>query len=149
MAERDTYCCKLRNQAGSLGIREANGLLYVSDCLVIPCAGDLRKSLFRCAHNTLGHFGFDKAYNALRNAYYWPNMRKELETLYIPLCEECQRTKSPTVKLAGPLHPLPVPDGHGKCIAIDFVGKLPDNSGYDCIVTITDRLGTDLRLHPT
>lgn len=121
----------------------------MSDRLVIPRAGDLRESLLRCAHDMLGHFGFDKAYSALRNAYYWPNMRKELETLYIPLCKECQRNKSPTMKPAGPLHPLPIPDGRGECIAINFVGKRPDDSGYDCIVTITDRLGADLQLLPT
>ncbi|OJT04974.1 Transposon Ty3-G Gag-Pol polyprotein [Trametes pubescens] len=147
--DSDSYSRKLRDQVGALGIREANGLLYVGDRLVIPRAGELRESLFRCAHDALGHFGFDKAYGALRDTYYWPNMRKELETLYIPSCEACQRNKSPTVRPAGPLHPLPVPDGRGECIAIDFVGRLPDDQGHDCIVTITDRLGADLRLLPT
>ncbi|OJT03284.1 Transposon Tf2-1 polyprotein, partial [Trametes pubescens] len=146
---RDKYCTRLREQIGSLGIRETNGLLFVGERLVIPRIRDVREALFRCAHDALGHFGFDKSYAALRDAYHWPNMRKELETMYIPSCEDCQRNKGSTSKPSGPLHPLPVPDGRGEAIAIDFVGKLPEDDGFDCIATITDRLGADMRLIPT
>ena len=48
-----------------------------------------------------------------------------------------------------PLHPLPIPDGRGDSIAIDFIGPLPVDEGFDCIVTITDRLGTDVWIAPT
>ncbi|KAJ8481084.1 hypothetical protein ONZ51_g6252 [Trametes cubensis] len=145
----DSYCRRLLENTGSLGIKHTDGLLYVGDRLVIPRVASLRESLFCCAHDALGHFGFDKSYAALRSAYYWPGMRRELEELYIPSCPECQRNKSSTTKPSGPLHPLSVPDGRGNTIAIDFVGRLPKDSGFDCIATITDRLGTDLRLIPT
>jgi hypothetical protein len=36
---------------------------------------------------------------------------------------------------------LPVPDGWGDSIAIDFVEPLPEDEGYNEIITITDRLG--------
>ncbi|KAJ8482179.1 hypothetical protein ONZ51_g5513 [Trametes cubensis] len=134
---------------GSLGIRLTDGLLYVGDRLVIPRVNSLRESLFRCAHDALGHFGFDKSYGALRDSYYWPGMRKELEEMYIPSCTDCQRNKSTTTKPPGPLHPLPVPDNRGDAIAIDFIGPLPSDNGFDCIATVTDRLGADLRLIPT
>lgn len=88
-------------------------------------------------------------YAALRDAYYWPNMRRDLESSYIPGCSDCQRNKSRTTKPPGPLHLLPVPDRHGSSVAMDFVGPLPVDKGFDCILTMTDRLGADFRLAPT
>jgi hypothetical protein len=32
---------------------------------------------------------------------------------------------------------------------MDFIGPLPINEGYDCILTITDCLGADIRIVPT
>jgi hypothetical protein len=31
---------------------------------------------------------------------------------------------------------------------MDFVGPLPEDEGYNCVLTITDRLGSDIRLIP-
>jgi len=92
------------------GTKCINGLWYIGDCLLIPRIGDVRENLFRLAHDCLGHFGADKSYATLRDAYYWPNMRRDLEKVYIPSCEDCQCNKSRTTKAPGPLHPLPIPD---------------------------------------
>ncbi|PIL28861.1 hypothetical protein GSI_08907 [Ganoderma sinense ZZ0214-1] len=145
---KDKFCLRLRSLAGTLGVREQDGLLYIGDRLVIPRVPHLREGIFRCAHDALGHFGFEKSYANLRDAYYWPHMRKELESLYIPSCEECQRNKSLTRKPTGPLHPLPVPDARASSVAIDFIGPLPEDEGFNCLATITDRLGSDYRLVP-
>ena len=32
---------------------------------------------------------------------------------------------------------------------MDFIGPLPEDNGYNCIVTFTDRLGSDIQLAPT
>jgi hypothetical protein len=34
-------------------------------------------------------------------------------------------------------------------VAMDFVGPLPADEGYDCILTMTDRLGADVQIIPT
>jgi hypothetical protein len=73
-------------------------------------------------------------------------MRKDLELAYVPLCVECQQNKSATTKPIGPLHPLPIPDGRGDSVAMDFIGLLPPDEGFDCLLTPTDRLGADIRL---
>jgi hypothetical protein len=116
---------------------------------VIPRTGTLREDLFRLTHDNLGHFGFDKSYASLWDTYYWPHMRRDLNEAYIPACVQCQCNKNCTSKPVGPLHPLPIPDGRGDLIAIDFIGPLPVDEGFDCIVTITDRLGADIRIVPT
>jgi hypothetical protein len=148
--ETDPFCTKLSKSQKSIdGIIWKHGLLYVGNRLVIPRTGSLREDLFHLAHDSLGHFGFEKSYASLRNIYYWPNMRSDLQNAYIPSCIDCQRDKGCTSKPTSPLHPLPVPDGRGDSIAIDFIGPLPVDDGYDCIVTITDRLGADIRIAPT
>lgn len=73
-----------------VGIVIRAGLLYVGDRLVIPRIPELRECIFRLVHDSLGHFGGEKSYATLRPSYYWPNMRKELEELYVPSCEHCQ-----------------------------------------------------------
>ncbi|PIL33967.1 hypothetical protein GSI_03675 [Ganoderma sinense ZZ0214-1] len=145
---KDKFCLCLRLLVGTLGVRELDGLLYIGDRLVIPRVPHLREGIFHCAHDALGHFGFEKSYANLRDAYYWPRMWKELEMLYIPSCEECQQNKSLTRKPTGPLHPLPVPDARASSIAIDFVGPLPEDEGFNCLATIMDRLGSDYHLVP-
>jgi len=76
-------------------------------------------------------------------------MRRDLEQAYIPSCVDCLQNKSHTSKPAGLLHPLPVPDGRGLSIAMDFIGPLPTDDAYDCILTITNRLGADIQIIPT
>jgi RNase H-like domain found in reverse transcriptase/Reverse transcriptase (RNA-dependent DNA polymerase)/Integrase zinc binding domain len=148
--QSDPFCSKLNNASVSIeGIHWDNGLLYIGDRLVIPRTGSLCEDLFRLTHDNLSHFGFEKSYAALHDSYYWPNMHCNLLEAYISACAECQCNKSRTTKTPGPLHPLPIPEHRGDSIAIDFIGPLPLDDGFDCIVTITDLLGADIRIAPT
>jgi hypothetical protein len=125
------------------------GLLFFEDRLVIPRTGNVRETIFTLVHDALGDFGLDKSYGALRGSFYWPGMYTDLERIYVPCCDLCQRMKSSTKKPFGMLHSLPVPDHRLQAVAMDFVGPLPVEDGFDCILTITDRLGADVRLVPT
>lgn len=147
--EVDAFTKKLMLLDESMpGLERRDGLLYLANRLVLPRTSSLRERFFHLAHDSLGHFGGDKSYSALRDSYYWPNMRRDLQDAYIPSCPDCQRNKSPTTRPAGPLHPLPVPDARGDSVAVDFVGPLPEDEGYDMLVTMTDRLNSDIRLVP-
>jgi hypothetical protein len=75
-------------------------------------------------------------------------MHKDLVNTYVPSCADCQRNKNTTSKPGGPLHPLPVPNKRFDSIAIDFVGPLPKDNGYNSIVTMTDRLNANIQLAP-
>jgi hypothetical protein len=126
-----------------------NGLWYLDNRLIVPNGCGVREEIFRMAHDALGHFGFAKTYDLIRTSYFWPNMRTDLEECCIPSCLECQRNKSSTSKPHGPLHPLPIPDDRCQSIAFDFIGPLPEDKGFNCILTITDRLNSEFRLIPT
>jgi hypothetical protein len=148
--DNDPFCLKISNADKSIkDIEWKHGLLYIGNCLVIPHVGTLQEDLFHLVHDNLGHFGFEKSYTSLRNLYYWPSMQSDLQNSYLPLCIDCQRDKGNTSKPTGPLHPLPVPDQRGESIAIDFIGPLPLDNGFDVIVTITDRFGSDVWIAPT
>jgi hypothetical protein len=148
--QTDPFCQKILGNLESFpGIKVVDGLIYIGTRLVVPRVGTIREDLFRAAHDNLGHFGAEKSYANLRTAYYWPRMRTELEGAYIPGCDACQRNKGSTKKPTGPLHPLPVPDDRGESVAIDFIGPLPEDEGFDCIVTMTDRSGADIQVVPT
>ena len=99
-----------------------NGLWFLDDRLIILNSGNLHKTLFRLAHNNLGHFGANKIHEALHTLYYWPYMHKDLESAYVPSCIECQRNKSSTIRSIAPLHLLLIPDEHWDSVTLDFIG---------------------------
>ena len=76
-------------------------------------------------------------------------MRAELENNFLPSCASCQRNKGLSIKPSGPLHSLPVPECRGDSVAIDFIGSLPTDSGFDSIVTMTCCSGSDIHVIPT
>lgn len=146
----DKFCKKLTdNHTSIVGVKKVNDLWYIGDCLLIPRYRDIRENLFCLAHDTARHFGADKSYSLLQDVYYWLNMHCDLEKSYIPSCVECQQNKSSMKKPAGPLHPLPIPDQCGDSVAINFIGPLPLDEGYDCILSMTDHLSSDIRILPT
>jgi hypothetical protein len=124
-------------------------LWYIGDHLLIPQVGDVRKTIYGLAHDLASHFGADKFYMTLQDAYYWPNMRKDLGKLYIPSCIKCQWNKSQTMKSSGPLYPLPIPDKRGDSVVLDFIGPFLLDEAFDCILSITDRINSDLQIIPT
>jgi hypothetical protein len=148
--QEDPWCRRLEDLMDSLpGLqKDEKGLYYISDRLVIPRVDNLREHLFHAAHDVAGHFGADKSYALLRGSYYWPNMRKDLVESYIPSCAACMRNKSKTTATSGPLHPLPIPEARGDSVAIDFIGPLPEDNGYNMLISMTDRLNADIRLVP-
>ena len=86
----DPFCEKFA-KVNIPGAKLVNGLWYIGSCLLIPRVGDIQEQLFCLSHDTLGHFGADKSYATLRNTYYWLNMQRDLEKVYIPSCVDCQR----------------------------------------------------------
>lgn len=76
-------------------------------------------------------------------------MWHNLEQAYIPSCVDCLHNNSRMTKPTGPLHPLPVPDHCGQSVAMDFIGPLPLDDSYNCILSMTDQLGADIWIIPT
>ncbi|XP_048628403.1 uncharacterized protein LOC125598163 [Brassica napus] len=94
---------------GAMGpFYQQDGFLFKEKCLCIP-HGSMRDLLTREAHGggLMGHFGRDKTLSVLSDDFYWPRMRRYIESLCAK-CTVCLKTKSRSHPYG--LHmPLPIP----------------------------------------
>ncbi|KAL0417388.1 UNVERIFIED_CONTAM: Transposon Tf2-11 polyprotein [Sesamum latifolium] len=119
-----------------------DGLLMTKgNRLYVPKGGDLRKSLISECHDTLwaGHQGEERTYALVQRAYYWPQMRDDVET-YVRTCLICQQDKADHQKKAGLLHPLPIPKRPWESVSMDYISGLPKVGDLGSIIVVVDRL---------
>lgn len=99
------------------------GLLYRKtedgDRWVVPKG--VRWQVLKSNHDEIGHFGFDKTLEIIKNNYWFPKMRKFIKK-YVQSCLECAHAKIPSGKRAGKLHPIEKIDKPFHTIHIDHVG---------------------------
>ena len=108
--------------------------------LYVPKAGDLRKMLLRECHDTMwaGHPGWQRTHALLKQGYYWPQMRDDVEG-YTRTCLICQQDKVERRKTPGLLEPLPVPSRPWESVSLDFITSLPKTGDLTGILVIIDR----------
>ena len=122
-------------------LEDRGGILLDRGCIRVPADGSLRSKLLEHFHNTpeAGHEGVLRTYKRLSNSCTWPGMKKDVKA-HVRACETCQRAKMETLKPAGLLQPLPVPDRVWEDISMDFIEGLPLVRGYSVIFVVVDRL---------
>ncbi|XP_031126079.1 uncharacterized protein LOC116028495 [Ipomoea triloba] len=119
--------------------RRYNGFLFKENRVCIPNCS-LRVSLISESHGggLMGHFGISKTYDALHKHFYWPRMKKDVET-FVNNCTTCHHAKSKSLP-QGLYTPLSVPSGPWLDISMDFVLGLPMSSKRkDSIFVVVDR----------
>lgn len=117
-----------------------NGILWYKKRIYVPEQGDLRKLILKEAHESAYslHPGSTKMYQDLKEAYWWPNMKRDVAE-YVALCDVCQRVKAEHQRPAGLLQPLKIPEWKWDEIGMDFIVGLPKTAaGYDSIWVIVD-----------
>ena len=128
-----------------------DGLYYLHGKLVIPEACDLREKLIRVHHDppARGHPGVVRTAELLMRSFWWPGLTTDVRA-YVQCCHQCQVNKSKTVKPAGLLQPMPIPERRWESVGMDFIVGLPcSKDGYDSILVIIDRLSKYVKLVPT
>nr|GEX41802.1 putative reverse transcriptase domain-containing protein [Tanacetum cinerariifolium] len=86
------------------------------------------------------HPGADKMYYDLRDRYWWPGMKKDIDE-YVCKCLTCLKVKTEHQRPSGLLQKLDILVWKWEGIAMDFVTKLPrTSSGHDTIWVIVHRL---------
>ena len=66
MDTNDPWCKKLISASrGMPELTIKDGLWFLGERLIIPSDCSMREHIFRLAHDTLGHFGFHKTYEAI------------------------------------------------------------------------------------
>jgi len=110
---------------------------------VLVVAGDnnLKRGVISTFHDPTyhGHPGIANITTLLKQNYWWPNMKKDIEE-YVKGCAVCQANKINTHHQKPHLYPITTdPEAQPfKVITMDFITKLPPSQGYDSILTITN-----------
>ncbi len=135
--------------AGSLnhdrGMKMDGGLIWYDGRIYVPRDHALRGEIIAQSHDhiTVGHPGIEKTKELVLREFWWPKMKKDIET-YVRACETCQRTKSSNQAKAAPLHPNEIPSCPWTHISVDMVTGLPKSNGHDAILVIVDRFSKEI-----
>lgn len=103
-------------------------------------AEPLRPEIIKENHDSLmgGHKGIVKTYLRIREKFYWPGMKSDIE-MHIKKCHTCQLQKLTRIKVKQPMQITDTPLEPFDKISIDVVGPLPKTpSGNLNILTIQD-----------
>ena len=85
-----------------------------------------------------GHPGWQRTHALLKQGYYWPQMRDDVEE-YTRTCLICQQDKVERRRTPGLLEPLPVPSRPWESVSLDFITSRPKTGDLTGILVIIDR----------
>lgn len=112
---------------------------------------NLKEIVLEHFHTVLGHSGVDKMMHSLQTQYWWPSMRKLVQS-YSDSCPSCQACKRQPGKFKGLTHALPVPTLPWHTVGIDFIGPLPRSIlfgvAHDCLLVVVDHFSGETELIP-
>ncbi|GKD05872.1 putative reverse transcriptase domain-containing protein [Tanacetum coccineum] len=115
--------------------RRSDGVVYYLDRIWVLLKGDVRTLIMDEAHKSkyFVHPGVDKMYYDLRDRYWWPRIKKDID-VYVSRCLTYLKVKAEHQRPSGLLQQPEIPERKWKGIAMDFVTKLPrTSSGHDTI----------------
>jgi hypothetical protein len=105
---------------------------------ILNCS--MRENLLKEKHSggLAGHFGHNKTFAKLREAYFWPGMHSKVKK-FANRCRIFQHSKG-RKQNAGFYQPLPIPERPWDEISMDFVLGLPRmKRGHDSIFVVVER----------
>jgi hypothetical protein len=106
--------------------------------IAVPNA--MRSEIVQEAHNSkmAGHAGIFKTMERLRQAFWWPDMDKDVDA-HIKACKPCQATTNKSTRPVPPLEQLPIPNGPNWRVHVDLFGPLQTSEqGNNYVLVMTD-----------
>ena len=96
-------------------------------CVPVSCV----PQILHQTHDTVssGHFGTWKTLERIRQRFYWPGCKNDVET-WVAGCEVCQKRKNPKQKHRQEMQPWIVSDTF-YCVSVDILGPLPESIHQD------------------
>ncbi|BHF75659.1 hypothetical protein SprV_0501875500 [Sparganum proliferum] len=129
----------LRNQWSKLFID--NDLLFFKDTVtstprvVVP--GSLVIPVLTDLHHELGHVGQAKTEQAVRQRFWWPQLREQVIT-FCNTCPTCATFKAPQQRFRAPLQPM-ITGFPFQRVGVDIIGPLTySTSGHQYILVMVD-----------
>lgn len=105
-----------------------------------------RQTVLTALHDEHGHLGPDRTFKLIRDRFYWPCMRAEVDS-YCHTCLRCLQRKTLSSRSA-PLSHLQS-QGPMELVCIDFLCLEPDTSGQGNIMVVTDHFTRYAQAYPT
>ncbi|XP_029104416.1 uncharacterized protein LOC114909432 [Scleropages formosus] len=96
---------------------------------------EFRETVLQSLHDQSGHLGFEKTYGLLRERFYWPRMKTQVER-YCKSCLRCIQRKTLPKRTAELSHLRS--DGPMDLVCMDFLTIEPDSSNLFNVLVITD-----------
>ena len=120
---------KLRYNGGRKTVQKPFGVRE-SNRVVVPLSW--RKQILRLVHDgpLAGHMGVDRTWSRLRDWFWWPLIKQDLQT-YIQGCEACAINKHSNKKIKAPMQETTIPEAVCEKIQIDFAGPFPRAESHD------------------
>ena len=102
---------------------------------------DKRLQVIQLSHDSLysGHYGVRKTIERIQTHFWWPKMRKDVQT-YVKSCKLRQLRRKITVADRVPIKPVPRPRNNFQMVQIDLIGPIdpPSSAGHKYIISMID-----------
>ncbi|KAK0578899.1 hypothetical protein LWI29_017944 [Acer saccharum] len=122
-----------------------DSFLFRGNQLCVP-EGSLRLHIIKELHGE-GHVGRDRTLQLVRDSYFWPTIRREVDR-FVERCHVCQVAKGKATN-AGLYMPLPIPSQPWTELSMDFVLGLPRTQrGFDSIFVVVDKFSKMVHFIP-
>ncbi|KAL7866135.1 hypothetical protein SRHO_G00113820 [Serrasalmus rhombeus] len=112
--------------------------------LVLP--KQFHNIVLKSLHDDNAHLGFDKTYALVRDRFFWPRMKLEVEA-YCQTCDRCIKRKT-LPQRAAPLSHLSS-SGPMDLVCIDFLSIEPDCQNICNVLVVTDHFTRYAQAFPT
>ncbi|GKB06306.1 transposon ty3-G gag-pol polyprotein [Tanacetum coccineum] len=123
------------------GVVLRDGVWFREGAILLSPTSPLLPTVLEMCHSSLegGHFGFHKTLAKVKQSFWWVGLKERLKR-FIRECSVCQRFKTDSMKPAGLLQPLPIPERVWEDVSMDFVEGLPNSNGFTAVMVVVDRL---------
>lgn len=112
-------------------------IMYKGKAYVSP-KSPLIEVIVAAVHNS-HHEVYLKTLKRIEHDFWWKEMRDDIMQ-FVRNCEICKKNKVDSLKPAGLLQPLPIPQQVWSDLSMDFIEGLPSSHGKKVILVVVDRL---------
>lgn len=115
--------------------------------LVVPSSA--RWKITQMHHDNIGHVGFQKCMDLIKNDYWFPKMTRFIRK-YVESCLHCAYGKGNHGKKEGRLFPIAKPSEPMSMVHVDHLGPFcKTNKGYHYMLVLTDAFSKFVIAEPT
>lgn len=119
-------------------LRMENGLLYRQaggrKQLVLPTK--YRDTVLRHLHDNMAHVGTERVLHLVRQRFFWPFMKNEVE-MYVTRKCLCLMQKKPVTHMHAPMGSI-ISNSHLKLVCVDYLHLEASRGGYEYILVVVD-----------